>query len=219
MMTERHVSTTALLVLLSVVLAAFSPLIAEDPSHPLCRLLLREEQAERDDLELEVGLAGAELTAAEEIFKLLDQLWKDDAVERILFLAGKHDRDAAKLEQEHRALLVERQDALIDQYRLLCDAPSGEIAEERRAAVERTYQRYLGLECDRLAKEVAIARVDLAYRQEVLVSVRDLRENSVATRQDVVLAERNVELARKRNEHGSRRVENCRGEIADKPSH
>ena len=215
-MTPRRVSTTTLLVLLGVVLAAFPPLVAEDPSHPLCRLLLREEQSERDDLELDVGLAGAELTAAEEIFKLLDRLWKDDAVERILFLAGKHKRDAAKIEQEHRALLVERQEALIDQYRLLCDASSGEISEEKRAAVERMYLRYLGLDCDRLAKEVAIAQVDLAYQQEVLKSVRDLRENSVATRQDVVLAERNVELARKRNEQGSRRVETCRGELAGK---
>ena len=202
--------------MLGVLLGAFQLLVAEDPSHPLCRLLLQEERSERDDLELDVELAGTELVAAEEIFGLLDRLWKEDAVERILYLAGKHDRDAAKLEREHRTLLLERQDALIEQYRLLCDLPSGEIAEEKRSAVDRTYLRYLSLDCDRLAKEVAIAQIDLAYRQEVLESVRDLRKNDVATRQDVVLAERNVELARKRNEQGGRRVEACRRELAKK---
>jgi len=215
-MAQRLLSTTTKSVLLGVLLGAFQPLLAEEPSHPLCRVLLQEEQSERDDVELSVELAGTELVAAEEIFRLLDRLWKDDAVERILFLRGKHDRDAAKLEREHRALLLERQDALIDQYRLLCDVPSSEISEEQRAAIERKYLRYLNLDCDRLSKEVAIAQVDLAYLQEVLESVRDLRENAVATRQAVVLAERDVARARQRNEQGSRRVESCRRQLAGK---
>ena len=50
----------------------------------------------------------------------------------------------------------------------------------------------------------------MAYLLEVLASVRDLRANSVATRQDVILAEHDVDSARKRLEQTKPRVEGCR---------
>ncbi|MHC4429967.1 MAG: hypothetical protein ACYS0D_15410, partial [Planctomycetota bacterium] len=113
----------------------------------------------------------------------------------------------AKLEAARSVLLLERQDALIEQCDLLYDDA---VSGGARSAYERAYVRYVKADCDNLSKDAEIAEVDLAYRKEVLASVRDLRENDVAPRQEVILAERNVDLARKRLGSGRLRTESCR---------
>jgi hypothetical protein len=195
---------------------ALSPTVSlcDDPSHPFCRLLLLEERNEREDLELAVDLAASDLAAAEQIYQLFEGLWKADAVERLLYLRGKHSRDVSKLDHERLLLLLERQDALIDQLRLACSETSSEkLSQDERSAYDRAHARYLKADCGRLTKETAIARVDLTYLQEVLHSVRDLRENDVATRQEVIVAERNVEQARKRLAQGGLRTARCPNEL------
>ena len=51
---------------------------------------------------------------------------------------------------------------------------------------------------------------DLAYDNEVLLSVLDLRENAVATRQQVIIAERNVQMTEKRLASERQRNKHCR---------
>ena len=65
------------------------------------------------------------------------------------------------------------------------------------------------MDCHRIGKDLAIAEVDLAYRNELLASVRDLRKHNEATRQDVIRAERDIEMAGKRVDHQGRRVREC----------
>jgi hypothetical protein len=201
------------LIVLGLVAISPSVSLCDDPSHPFCRLLLQEERNEREDLELAVDLAASDLAAAEQIYQLFEGLWKNDAVERLLYLRGKHARDVAKLDHERLLLLLDRQDALIVQLRLACsESSSGELSKDERLAYDRAHARYLKADCGRLTKEIAIAQVDLTYMQEFLNSVRDLRENDVATRQDVILAERDVEQARKRLEQGGLRTARCPNE-------
>jgi hypothetical protein len=199
-----------------LVLAWPATLLADDAPHPLCRFILHDERTERDDLELEVGLARSELDAAEQIFLLLDDLWKNDAVERLLFSRGKHDRDVAALELERRRLLLERQVAIVEQYDLFCGAVFADrVTDEDRRAMDVAHRRYRKADCDALAVSVAIAASDLEFQREVLASVVDLRRNDVATRQDVILAERDVEMTEKRQEQAKRRVQRCRREVAE----
>ncbi len=139
---------------------------------------------------------------------LLDGLWKSDAVERLLYLGGKHERDAAKLELERRLLLVQRQQALREQYGIAC---GGGASDSRK--FEQAHLRYRKADCAVRAKEQAIAEVDLAYAEEVLASFRDLREHDVATRQDLILSERDLEMARARVEQSAARSERCRAEL------
>jgi len=176
----------------------------------VCEILLLEEQNDREDFALVLALADDELIAAQEIFELLDALWKSDAVERLSYLTGKHDRDAAKLAKERDALLLERQDALIEQLESVC---GGSSADEDNGFA-RAHGRYVKADCDRLSKETALAQVDLEYEKEVLASFRDLRENDVATAQDVILSERDVAMARKRLESSRTRAEACRKRLA-----
>ena len=197
-----------------LVLVAAAGARAEE-QHRICRFVLAEEQIERDDLELQFDLARSEFAAAEEIFALVDSLWKNDAIERILYLRAKHDRDATRIDVERLRFLVERQDAVIEHYRQLCAVlVQGDDSAERARSLESAYRRYRGAHCTVMRQEVALAEVDQVYLKEVLESVRDLRRGGVATRQAIVRAERNVEMAQKRLKQGSERLERCRAEIA-----
>jgi hypothetical protein len=184
---------------------------AEDLAIPVCRLVLLEEETDLEDRALDLDLARSEAIAMEQIFKLIDSLWKEDAIERIVFLAAKHDHDVARLAVEEGRLRVARQEALVEQYRLVCDdiAP-GRTSEDRQDDLDAAHKRHRGAECDLLDVRAETAAVDLEYSLEVLASVMDLRKHNVATRQDVILAEMNVETAEKRVKQTGQRAKRCR---------
>ena len=71
---------------------------AAESEPALCDFLVHHEAVVRDDLALQLELARSDFAAAEEIFKLLDGLWREKAVERLRYLTGKHQRDVARLE-------------------------------------------------------------------------------------------------------------------------
>ncbi len=199
---------------LAVGALALGAAAVEDPPHPLCRLLLHEEQREREELELALTLARSKLVAQEEIFVLLDGLWKIQAVERLVYLTGKHDRDLGKLEVERQRLLVESQDAYLEQYRIYCDAlATGKpLTDVQTKAIALGWARYLRAECDGLAWEQSAAEVDLEYEQEFSASVRELRAGEVATRPDVIRAELEVRTAEQRLAYARGRAERCRAD-------
>lgn len=208
------------LVALAVGTLAFGASAAEDPHHLLCRLLLHEDQRERDDLQLELTLARSTLAAHEEIFVLYDGLWKIQGIERLVYLRGKHDRDLAQIEVERVRLLVERTDAYLAQYRTYCDALSAGArpSEAQAGSIGRAWSRYLSAECDALDQQRNAAEVDLAYEREVLASVLELRAGEVATRPQVILAELDVRTAEERSSDARARVERCRGKAPAAPA-
>ena len=57
---------------------------ADEAVHPICPLVLHQERVHRVERELAVDLAVSRLAAEESIFALVDQLWENDAVERML---------------------------------------------------------------------------------------------------------------------------------------
>lgn len=201
---------------LALVVAAWAPSSAETILRADCRVVLEEERQERDAAVLQLDLARSELVAAEEVFGLLDRLWKNDATERLRYLSGKHQRDRASISVERLEQLLTQQEALIEQYRLICDAAeSGAQSGDERRAIDRAWQRYRRAECEGYGREIALAEVDLAYHLEVLASFRDLREHDVATRQDIVYSERDVEMSRKELAQAKRLVEGCRQELGE----
>jgi hypothetical protein len=178
-----------------------------DADQAICTLILYQERRDLDEWELGVDLAKTRLAAAESIFELVDALWKEDLIERFIHLTAQHERDVARIDVKRQALLVKRQEALTEQFASLC---SGDGSQETQTRREEAYRRYLQADCHRTGKDLAIAEVDLAYLSEVLESVHDLRENDVATRQDVIRAEEDVENARRRVEHYAPRVNACK---------
>jgi hypothetical protein len=193
---------------------------AAQPASLLCPLVLEEERLERDDLDLSVRLAFSQMQAAERIHVLLDDLWSRKAVERLVYLRGKHNRDTAVIGHDRARFMLERQEAALEQYRLACQAyPARDAASDSiPAGMEGTLRRYRRANCDVLGADERLAGADLSFFEEVLVSARDLRASDVGTEQDVILAERDVEMARTRQQQMRTRVERCRLEAgADRP--
>ncbi len=190
---------------------------AQQPAATICRLVLQQEQVERDDLNLGLQLALTQVQAAERIHTLVEGLWKKDAIQRIVYLRAKHDRETAVIDHDRARLLLERQEAALEQYRLVCGAYSGDgtMSEPARRAASEAIRRYRSADCDVLAADERRAGADLSFFEEVLLSARDLRASDVGTEQDVILAERDVEMARKRQEDTRARVTRCRTETSD----
>ena len=183
---------------------------AEDGILPTCPLVLYQARVDSVEQELAVDLAASRLAAADAIFALVNQLWENDAVEQIVYLAAKHDRDVAKIELTRQRLLLKRQEVEVEEYEVDCSAPgSDNTAADRRGRLDEIRRRYLQIDCHRLGKDLAISEIDLAYNTEVLASVQGHRERNTATVQNVIRAERDVEMARKRVDHQGRRVRDC----------
>jgi len=181
------------------------------PVSPVCLLALEDEKIELEDARLVVELERANFAAYLKIFEMIDRLWEADAIERMVYVKSKYDRDAAELAFEQADLILARQSALIDAYTLACDAgDSLPDSEERTRKIETAHRRYLKANCDAQAKAVEVAEVNLAFDKEWLASVLDLREGAVATRTMVILAELDVEREEKRLADAKRRVEACK---------
>ena len=200
--------------------AALATTGAQQPASLICQLVLEEEGRERDDLDLNLRQTLTQMQAAERIHALLDDLWKKKAVERLVYLRGKHNREIAIIEHDRAGFMLERQQAALEQYRLACEAFSArETAGDKiRVAVEEALLRYRRANCEVQAADERRADADLSYFEQVLVSARDLRASDVGTEQDVILAERDVEMARARQEQTRTRVARCRSEAGvDRP--
>jgi hypothetical protein len=181
------------------------------PVSPVCLLALEDEKIELEDARLVVELERANFAAYLKIFEMIDRLWEADAIERMVYVKSKYDRDAAELAFEQADLILARQSALIDAYTLACDAGDSQPdSEERTRKIDEAHRRYLKANCDAQAKAVEVAEVNLAFDKEWLASIRDLREGAVATRTMVILAELDVEREEKRLADAKRRVEACR---------
>ena len=171
------------------------PALPQDRFAELCPLFVQKNQDDLDDLELAIELNETQLLLAEEIFVLLDGLWQNDAVERLTYLEGKHHRDVAKVSLERARQRVVRQHAVVEQYRLACSAGvTEETASERQQALTRAFQTYVEADCEVRALDVTVVEVNLGHHQENLKSILELRASEIASRLQVLLAERDVEL-------------------------
>ncbi len=200
---------------LAILLMSNGPAQAQAIQETLCGLVLHEERLELQEWELELDLARSDFAAFEKIFKLIDELWRDNAIERMTYLKSKHDRDAARLALARADLIVERHEALIEQYRLVCETlVSGDTADASSRDVQQAYLRYRKAHCASLSKAVEVAEVMLDFDRLLMTSIINLRAAQAAARQDVILAERDVEKQEKRLEDAKRRVEICRRDLA-----
>jgi hypothetical protein len=184
-----------------------SAALAENATNPLCTLVQREERLHLEAYELESGRADTRLAAEEQIFTLVDALWKDGLIERITHLKAKHDRDVARIDVDRRQLLLKRQQAVIEIYENYCSTSVD--GKTRAARLEKANKDFAQADCHRIGKDLAIAEADLAFDTEWLTSVVDLRENGVATAQDVIYAERDVEIAAAEARYHAPRVQAC----------
>ena len=211
MLTLPRYLVAATLCALGCLLLSPSAAGAQEGFAGLCSLFMQQTQAELEDLGLAVQQDETRFEVAEEIFALIDDMWQNDLVERLPYLAVKHRRDVAEVSLEQARRRRDRQRAVVDQYGLACSAsPRGRQAPDDPGTIEEAHQRYLDADCELRALDVAVSEIDLEYHQEILESALDLRQNDIASRQQVLYAERDVQLTLKELELARQRAARCR---------
>jgi len=211
-MSGRSAKRTLRRLVFPVGLALLGPLpaLAQSGLDLLCPLLLFERETELDDLELAIHLDETQLKLANELYEFQDGLWKQDMTERLVYLAAKHHRDVAEVSVERAKKRLERQQALVEEYRLVCDSlAAGGNGEDRSRAIAEAHRRYLARDCEVRELDVAVIKVNLGHHQENLQSARDLRKNDIASREQVMYAERDVEMMLEELEQARKRAEHC----------
>ena len=201
-------------VLLVVLAAIVIPATAQNLPAPVCDLVIHDELAELEDARITVDLAKSNFAAYERILQMIERLYGAETIPRMEYLKAKYDRDAAKLELEAADLILERQAALVEQYRLICNAAgSGTGTQDRSSAIRGAYLRYRRADCGSLAKTIEAAATKLEYNREYLKRILDLRRDRFATHTQVILAELDVELQEKSLADAKRRTATCRSEL------
>ena len=178
-------------------------------SDATCDVLLADERVQLADLDLEVRLARARLNAFEQIFGLIDGLRQNDAIERMVWLEAKYERDAARVAMERADLVVARQRVLVERVAAACGDAAGSGAARKR---------FDAIQCEQLGRAVEQARIDLEFQREWLASVQRLREGSAATAtaQDVIRAQLEVTLEEIRLADAGSRHASCKKRLSGK---
>jgi hypothetical protein len=208
--THRVSLLPALLLALASIPAAGQELPA-----PVCKIVIHDELVELEDARHVVDLARSRFATYEKIFAMIEGLWKGKTIPRMDYLEAKYDRDSAKLELEEADLILQRQAALVEQYRLICDETASASTQEHARALREAYLRYRRADCGSLAKAIEVAAVKLEFNREYLKRTLELRREEFATNAQVILAELDVELEEKNLADAKRRTGICRAELAE----
>ncbi len=193
-----------------------TPVTAQDYPAPVCEVVIHDELTELEDAKLTVDLARSSFAAYERVLEMIEGLWEAKTIPRMDYLKAKYDRDAAQLELEQADLILERQSALLEQFRLICDEAESETEmQERERAIREAYLKYRKADCDSQAKAIEVATTNLEYNREYLKKIRELREENFGTHTQVILAELDVELEEKSLADAKRRTAICRADLGD----
>ena len=204
------------LLLLTVLLAivCVTPASAQNVPAPVCEVAIYEELSELADARAAVDLARSDFAAYEKIFDMIKGLWDAKTIPDMDYMKAKYDRDAAKLTLEKNDLILERQGALVEQYRLICNGTmAGSGNQDRMIAIRKAYLHYGRADCNALAKGIEIAANNLEYNRQYLQKIVKLRQEKFATNTQIILAELDVEREEKSLADAKRRNETCRAEL------
>ena len=145
---------------------------------------------------------------------MIEGLWEAKTIPRMDYIKAKYDRDAAQLELERADLILERQAALLEQYRLICDSAGSEKEiQERERAIRKAYLKYRWADCGSQDKAIKVAMTNLEYNREYLKNILKLRREKFATNTQVILAELDVELEEKSLADAKPRAATCHAEL------
>jgi outer membrane protein TolC len=187
---------------------------AQDFLNSVCRVAVYDEYVELEDSRIAVDLARSRFGAYEKIFKMIEGLWEGKTIPRMDYIKAKYDLDASRIQLEQNGLILERQSALLEQYRLICSEQDSEI-DDLEEAIWGSYVKYRKADCGAMAKSIEVAETNLEYNREYLQNILKLRSENFATNTQVVMSELDVELEEKSLEDAKRRTSACRAELEE----
>ena len=190
------------------------PAIAQDLPASFCDVVIYDKNVELEDSRIAVDLAKSNYEAYLRIFEMIESLWEGKTIPRMDYIKARYDRDASRLELERANLILDRQAALVKQYRLICDRTESE-REKKQSDIRTAYLLYRRADCASLAKGVDVSATNLEFNREYLKIILELRNQNNATHTQVILAELDVELEEKSHADAQRRAASCQAEMAE----
>ena len=198
---DRGHSVLAAILACVLLSASAAPAPAEETISGICTLTTSVLRFELEEARENEQLAQSMMVADQAILKLLEPLWEARLTERLRFLTAKHARDRSKLVAGRSKIATHRARAKLGALEEAC---SGAEGDENNSTED-----FEQLGCQLIRSEKRIARVDLTYYEEVLHSTNELRNNDLATLQEVISAKYRVQNARSELSSKKQRLKRC----------
>ena len=182
----------------------------------VCPLVEHERQRELEDSQIERELVEHEYRARVEIFEMIEKLWAVRSVEREIYLDSKRKRDRTKVSIARLTTQIAQQESILAQYRLSCSQVRGEAVPDISERIQELQAEYRRLDCELLARDAEIAKVDYAFDKAMLDATRTLAEGNIKSRYDLVIDEFDLRHSKARLESYTRRTKTCRQKLSDR---
>ncbi len=181
----------------------------------LCPLLEHERQRALDDARLELELVKNEFQSRSDVFDMVEELWRVRSIERETYLDYKRLRDRTGVRIKRVQSQIAQQQAIAEQYELVCGRLRGAAQPEDPAARLATLQaEYRRLDCELLKWDAEIARVDHDVYAEIVEASRTMSESEIKSRFELILDEYDLVQSKARMEGYRRRARECRAELS-----
>ena len=191
----------AVVVFVSLIAQISGPAAAETAATQTCSLLVSEARFDLEDLREQEHLTTIRLAADQAIFELIEPLWKAQSIERLRFLAAEYDRDRARLSVRRAAVATNRAAAKLEVLEGGCEIAS--------TSGEKSPDGFEALGCELVRKRKDMAALNLTYRKEVLEGTEQLRRLELATAQELIQAQYDLDLAKSRLRSHASRLSEC----------
>ena len=181
----------------------------------LCPLVEHERQRALDDARLELDLVKNEFRSRSNVFDMVEDLWEVRSIEREVYLDYKRLRDRTGVRIKQVQSQIAQQQAIAEQYEIVCGrlrgAPQPEDPAARLATLQGEYRR---LDCEILKWDAEIAKIDHDVYAEIVEASRTMSENEIKSRYELILDEYDLVQSQARLEGYRRRARECRAKLA-----
>ena len=202
------VRRVAALFVVAAVGAAGTPARAAEPASETCAMRLAEARFEVDELSELEQLAPVRRDAERDIYELVKPLWEANIAARLEYLEHRFDRDRFQIEVPRSRIERERGEAKLAVIETECLNDGKDATASRR--------RFEELSCQLVGKEREMAAVEVAYREDVVAVLAELRSRELVTEQRLIDARFQVESARAEERLRAKRHRTCSAALASR---
>ena len=140
---------------------------------------------------------------------MIEQLWQARSIEREVYLDSKRLRDRTQASIARVETQIAQQASIAKQYALTCGRLRGEPVDRLDERVRELQAEYRRLDCELLARDLDIARIDRAFDEAKL----GLVNGNIKSRYELVIDEYDLSQSNARVESYQARQVACRAQL------
>ncbi len=181
----------------------------------LCPLVETERQRDLEDARISLELVENEYRTRRQVFGMIEKLWQARAIDQEDYLDYKRLRDRTRVRIDRTKARIAQREGIVEQYELACARLRGGDTEGLDERIARLRAEHGRLECEVLARDAEIAKIDYVFDRDILQATRALRERNVKSKYEVVIDEYDLSQSKARSESYRRRARQCKRQLAE----